>query len=149
MIVVNILLVLNVSAYYSTIAEGMILILAVLAGFAQRAIRRWRGRSARALHAAAAPGAPARCRASGGRATGAWLCRRRRPSARDRSRMPSFLVRHAETLRYALPAYVCFVLVVVVTQLVLGHAMLNWRYYNSLIVLSSLPGSSWRSARAR
>ena len=32
MIVVNILLVLNVSAYYSTIAEGTILILAVLAG---------------------------------------------------------------------------------------------------------------------
>ena len=32
MMVVNILLVLNVSAYYSTVAEGSILILAVLAG---------------------------------------------------------------------------------------------------------------------
>ena len=30
MIVVNVLLVLNVSAYYSTVAEGIILILAVL-----------------------------------------------------------------------------------------------------------------------
>ncbi len=36
MIVVNILLVLNVSAYYSTIAEGTILILAVLAGSLSR-----------------------------------------------------------------------------------------------------------------
>ena len=38
MIVVNILLVLNVSAYYSTIAEGSILILAVLAGSLGRAL---------------------------------------------------------------------------------------------------------------
>ncbi|MEP2117133.1 ABC transporter permease, partial [Bauldia litoralis] len=36
MIVVNILLVLNVSAYYSTIAEGLILLLAVLAGSISR-----------------------------------------------------------------------------------------------------------------
>ena len=36
MIVVNILLVLNVSAYYSTIAEGVILLLAVLAGSISR-----------------------------------------------------------------------------------------------------------------
>ncbi|TIP51942.1 MAG: ABC transporter permease, partial [Mesorhizobium sp.] len=36
MMVVNILLVLNVSAYYSTIAEGTILILAVLAGSISR-----------------------------------------------------------------------------------------------------------------
>src|SRR5690606_7799552 len=36
MMVVNILLVLNVSAYYSTIAEGTILILAVLAGSLSR-----------------------------------------------------------------------------------------------------------------
>ena len=35
MMVVNILLVLNVSAYYSTVAEGTILILAVLAGSLQ------------------------------------------------------------------------------------------------------------------
>ena len=36
MMVVNILLVLNVSAYYSTVAEGSILILAVLAGALSR-----------------------------------------------------------------------------------------------------------------
>ena len=36
MIVVNILLVLNVSAYYSTVAEGLILLLAVLAGSISR-----------------------------------------------------------------------------------------------------------------
>ena len=51
MIVVNILLVLNVSAYYSTIAEGVILMLAVLAGSTPPQFARWRGR----LRAAATP----------------------------------------------------------------------------------------------
>src|SRR6202012_1658764 len=50
---------------------------------------------------------------------------------------PSFLVRHAATLRHALPAYVCFAIVLVATELVLGHTLVDWSYYNSLIVLSS------------
>ena len=59
MIVVNILLVLNVSAYYSTIAEGAILSLAVLAGFAHPATRRSPTICASAAQAARAR-APAR-----------------------------------------------------------------------------------------
>ena len=51
--------------------------------------------------------------------------------------MPGVLTRNAEALRFALPAYVCFVLVVIATQLALGHALTSWSYYNSLIVLSS------------
>ena len=62
MIVVNILLVLNVSAYYSTIAEGTILILAVLAGSLAAIIARWRAQLALMLRTHRAPGAPARCR---------------------------------------------------------------------------------------
>lgn len=134
MIVVNILLVLNISAYYSTIAEAAILLLAVLAGsisesstLAQqlRALKtRLQARRAGTLVSqlpqqdrrlalapstkAVAPGTP-----------------------------PSFLTRNAETLRYALPAYICFVLVVLVTQFWLGNTVLNPGYWNSLIVLSS------------
>jgi ribose transport system permease protein len=40
-------------------------------------------------------------------------------------------------LRFVLPAYVCFVGVVLATQIALGHALFSWNYYNSLIVLSS------------
>jgi ribose transport system permease protein len=133
MIVVNILLVLNVSAYYSTVAEGCILILAVLAGALSRSSRA--AERGRALF----------------RRLRAWrhglLPRQgRRPpqrfalpgqAARASCERPSFLRRHAEDIRYALPAYVCFILVVVVTELGIGHALFHWSFYNSLLVLSS------------
>jgi ribose transport system permease protein len=51
--------------------------------------------------------------------------------------MPGVLTRNAEVLRFALPSYVSFVLVAITTQLTIGHALTNWSYYNSLIVLSS------------
>ena len=51
--------------------------------------------------------------------------------------MPGVLTRNAEALRFALPSYVCFVLVAIATQLTIGHALTSWSYYNSLIVLSS------------
>jgi ribose transport system permease protein len=136
MMVVNILLVLNVSAYYSTVAEGTILILAVLAGSLSPT-----SQLARQIRLAVV-----RMRA------------RRRgqlPSQRDaearflrlpeiataltrvKTATPGFLVRHAETLRFAIPAYVCFAIVVIVTQIAIGHALTSWSYFNSLIVLSS------------
>src|SRR5581483_4231604 len=134
MVVVNILLVLNVSAYFSTIVEGCILILAVLASalsrnsVAARHIRKgyvrfkaWRGgmlprQGGRPLQSLILPGteAPARM-----------------------IPMPSIFKRHAEAIRYALPAYVCFVIVLVATELMIGNAMLHWGYYNSILVLSS------------
>jgi ribose transport system permease protein len=136
MMVVNILLVLNVSAYYSTVAEGTILILAVLAGGV-------RSGSPLALHLRHVV-LQTRARASG------WLASQRdaqsrllalpgveRRVARQSSAMPNFFVRNAEALRFAAPAYVCFVLVVAATQLTLGHAATSWSYFNSLIVLTS------------
>jgi ribose transport system permease protein len=134
MSVVNVLLVLNVSAYYSTIAEGVILLLAVLAAsispdselaehirFAVKRLLAWREntlpsqigggdrRLRRALSSATATRAPA----------------------------PAFWIRNREALRYALPAYVLFVVVVIVTELWLGRAVIHWSYWNSIIVLSS------------
>ncbi|MBN9072367.1 MAG: ABC transporter permease [Rhizobiales bacterium] len=134
MMVVNILLVLNVSAYYSTIAEGMILILAVLAGSLSRGsilasqlragwsrLAAWR---AGMLPSQLDRGDKRLRMAAGGR-------------ARTVSHQPPFYVRNVETLRYALPAYVCLIAVIVVTQFWLGHAILNPGYWNSLLVLSS------------
>jgi ribose transport system permease protein len=50
---------------------------------------------------------------------------------------PSFWVRHRESLRYALPAYICLLIVILATQYVHGSALFSWQYYDSLIVLSS------------
>jgi len=134
MIIVNILLVLNVSAYYSTVVEGCILILAVLAGAISRnsraaqnlragfvRFRAWRaGMLPRQVSHAAQrlvlPGIEARP---------------------NKTPQPSFLVRNAEAIRYALPAYICFLIVLVVTELTVGRALTNWGYYNSILVLSS------------
>jgi ribose transport system permease protein len=134
MIVVNILLVLNVSAYYSTITEGCILILAVLAGSLSRSSQAARG--LRALIARI------KARRQGmlpsqGRRPGQRLVLPGIGNAGRAIQLPSFFTRHAEALRYALPAYVCFLIVVVITELALGRALFSGGYYNSLLVLSS------------
>ncbi|MFE0753709.1 ABC transporter permease [Inquilinus sp. NPDC058860] len=133
MIVVNILLVLNVSAYYSTIAEGAILVLAVLAASISRGsvlARQIRGAATRiaAWRAGRLPrqigGGDRRLRTAGGAPAAALHA-------------APFRIRHAEALRYALPAYLCLVIVVLATEIWLGGAVLHWDYWNSLIVLSS------------
>jgi len=135
MIVVNILLVLNVSAYYSSIAEGLILLLAVLAGSVTRDstlahqirsaltwLRAWRaGTLASQI---------------GGGDKRLIIPDVERPASKTLA-IPSFWSRHSETLRFALPSYAALVLVIVVTQLALGNAVFNWTYWNSLAVLSS------------
>ena len=135
MIVVNILLVLNVSAYYSTIAEGVILILAVLASSATRqSVLVSQTRAAIARAAAWRAGTLPR---QIGRDDKSLAIAPPKAASERSARPASFRVRHAETLRFALPAYVCFLAVVVTTQLTLGQTLLHWSYWNSLLVLSS------------
>lgn len=134
MIVVNILLVLNVSAYYSTIAEAAILLLAVLAGSLSKnstLAQQLRSLKTR-LQARRAGTLVSQLPQQDRRLV---LTRTSKPAGA--AAPPSLLLRNAETLRYALPAYICFVLVVLVTQFWLGNAILNPSYWNSLIVLSS------------
>ncbi|MGB3834108.1 MAG: ABC transporter permease [Mesorhizobium sp.] len=134
--VVNILLVLNVSAYYSTIAEATILILAVLAGSVSGdSVLAQQLRAARARLAAWRAGMlPSQLDRTDRRLKPAGAGARPQVAARGEA---TFRQRHAETLRYALPAYVCLLAVVVITQLWLGRAVLNPGYWNSLLVLSS------------
>lgn len=129
MLVVNILLVLDVPAFYSSVVEGSILILAVLGSslardsVLARSIRQaftraaaWRaGRLPRQLDLP-----PARIAL---------------PAADPAITPPPFHRRHAEALRNGLPAYLCFVAVLAVTQFVLGNTILSWPYYDSLVVL--------------
>jgi ribose transport system permease protein len=136
MMVVNILLVLNVSAYYSTVAEGSILILAVLAGGLRsdsplaRNVRRLILRVRAGAQGRLASQRPPEARLLS-------LAKLEKGSQRSSGVMPGLIERNAETLRFALPAYVCFALVVIATQLAVGHALTNWSYFNSLIVLTS------------
>jgi ribose transport system permease protein len=135
MIVVNILLVFNVSAYYSTIAEGLLLLLAVLAGEV-----RHNSRLARQIRMGLTRFKAWRLGQlpwQGSRGTHQLILSRKDKIAASSFTLPPFLVRHAETIRYALPAYICFMLVVVITQLAIGHALLSWNYYNSLLVISA------------
>jgi ribose transport system permease protein len=135
MMVVNILLVLNVSAYYSTVAEGAILILAVLGGsVSPRSVLAGRIRKAVSYVRARRQG-----QLPSQRPATARLLHLPDLAAATRAKtaMPNFIARHAETLRFALPAYVCFGIVVLITEFALGHALTNWSYFNSLIVLSS------------
>jgi ribose transport system permease protein len=133
MIVVNILLVLNVSAYYSSVAEGVILILAVLAAsmtrdspiadylrLARLRLTAWRAATLPSAHIRPGPAPDRRSRAPATAVT-----------------LPSWLVRHRETLRFVLPAYIGLILVLAATELVYGNTLSSWRYYDSLIVLGS------------
>lgn len=138
MIVVNMLLTLNISAYYSTIAESCVLILAVLAGsmsknspLAQRLLaagdylrahrkgllvsqRRFEDRR---LHFSAPTGG------GGGSA--------------ERAPAVGWLKANATILRYALPAYGALLVVLLVTQITLGNVFDNFGYWNTLLVLSA------------
>jgi ribose transport system permease protein len=133
MIVVNILLVLNVSAYYSTIAEGAILILAVLAGSISRqsVLARQLRMLATRFHARRAGTLVSQLRQVDRR-----MSLVRTNKATETRSQPPFFTRNAEILRYALPAYICFIIVVVATQVWLGGAIFNFGYWNSLVVLS-------------
>ena len=135
-LMVNILLILNVSAYYSTIAESSILLIAVLIG---------------AIHGKSVLANNLR------RFTmrlGAWRegvlpAQRNFVSERlslpgEVSRVPAvpigwreWIRRNRASIMIALPAFVCFLIVLAATEVILGNAVLNGRYYNTLLVLSS------------
>ena len=134
MIVINILLVLNVSAYYSTVVEGLILILAVLGASLSRGSSlfhylRLGWRRLQAWRAGTLPG-QALSQQHHLRLAGSG-------EPAPVSVPPPFWVRHRETLRFALPAYVCFVLVLIATQLVIGNMLFSGHYYDTLVVLAS------------
>ena len=134
MMVVNILLVLNVSAYFSTIAEGGILMLAVLAGSlgAKAPLARNLKQAQQWLQARRAG-----VLVSQRKATVPAVRLAAQSGAGRSSQLPTFLRRHADTLRFAVPAYIGFAVIVLVTQFVLGHSLTSWGYYNSLLVLGA------------
>jgi ribose transport system permease protein len=133
MILINILLVLNVSAYYSTIAEGGILLLVVLSASLNRSSPiAFYLRLARTKLIAYARGILASMHP--GTATGPVL-----PAviAGARTDTASWQLRYGELLRTVVPAYAGFGVVLVISQLIFGGTFDNAGYFDSLLVLSS------------
>jgi ribose transport system permease protein len=135
-IVVSILLILNVSAYYSSVAEGLILILAVLAASMNRAspigrylrmmrlkwqARRERRRASDHVPLSAGPGLD--------------FVFRNQPAVPGLD--VSWLERHRESLRLIVPAWVCLILALIATEVVFGGRVTSSSYWNSLVVLAS------------
>jgi ribose transport system permease protein len=137
MLMINILLALDVSAYYATIAEGIVLILAVFTSSL--------GRDSVAVRSVMQARVWLRARARG---TLAWQVAtgiETAPPLRARGAMShapsgraSWLSRHGEFVRYTAPAYISFLLVIVATQFVYReHIVFSLKYYDSLLVLGS------------
>lgn len=133
MIVVNILLSLNVSAYYATIAESAVLMLAVLAGSLSkksalahqlRGMKDYFAARRKGTLVSQRPAADNRLPFTAGKETPNHLT-------------PGFWVRNGAMLRYTLPAFVCLVIVLAITQAVLGNVFTSFRYWDALLVLSS------------
>ncbi len=126
MLIINILLILNISAYYATVVEGAILALAALGISLDRRspIAQWLRRFAHRtrMPLGSGPAQPARPLV--------FLAQPMPPG----ERLPWWR-RHAEDLRYALPAYVCFALVLIGTGFM--YSGLGFGYVDSLLLLGS------------
>lgn len=139
MVTVNILLVLNVSAFYTTIAEAVILVLAVLgssigrnsavhrsARYAMQRIRAWRTGNgahddpqARQVRFDVAGYRPIENTELSGNALRDWIARNR------------------EWVKYIVPAYLLFVVVLVITAVVYGpQVLVSSNFLGSLLTLS-------------
>lgn len=140
MLTVNILLVLNVSAYYSTVAEGAILILAVLGSSLSRnsALGNYVRLGARKLHArrtgTVAPGAGSNDVREAVTEGGGSI---RRDDELSANPFLAWAQRNADTLRFVVPSYVALVLILVVNQAFFGAEIFSFNYINSLLVLTT------------
>ncbi|MCZ4354734.1 ABC transporter permease [Roseovarius aestuarii] len=134
MIVVNMLLTLNISAYYSTVAESCVLLLAVLAGsMSKHSPLAQKLQGARDYLSARRKGLLVSQRD--------YVDRRLSFASKTLSEATgehvSWFRKNATTLRYTLPAYVALLIVLIVTQLTLGNVFDKFGYWNTLLVLSS------------
>jgi ribose transport system permease protein len=142
-VISSILLVLNVSAYYSTVVEGAIIVLAVLGSSAngntqlrdalRRQLRRMRARSPNVREGAAIPGP--RPRAIRLAATDSPI--RVDPELHG-SRLAQWASRNRDTLRLVLPSYVLLIVAIGVARLAFGTGGASLAQYgNSLLVLTA------------
>lgn len=131
----NVLLILNVSPYYTTVVEGVILLLAVLATTLSRtSLAMSYVRFAIVKIGSRLRGtAPPRGTTAAGKAAGTASA----PGAGPARGMPGWLTRNAEQVRFAVPSYLLFIIVVAVTAVVFKSGVSPMSYLDSLLVLTS------------
>lgn len=143
-VISSILLVLNVSAYYSTIVEGAIIVLAVLGASVngnsriRDSIQRWlrNSRSVYARAAGSSAGSPAP-RAHAIRMAPAGSPVRVDEELRG-SQFQRWLSRNREMLRLVVPSYVLLIVAIAVARFAFGVGGTSaGQYANSLLVLAS------------
>ena len=122
MLIVNLLLVLNVSAYYSTVVTGVLLIFAALGGTIGRETLQWPQLVGRFVRRSGREASVARS---------VSIIERAQPIDPKQS----WMIRHRDLIRFAAPSYVCFAVVVIVTIATFGRFDVN--YVNSLLVLGT------------
>jgi ribose transport system permease protein len=137
MLMINILLALDVSAYYATVVEGIVLIAAVfVSSLGPNSIALQSLQRARDWLQARSRGTLARQVVTG--IDTAPPLRARGASRGQGAIHASWLSRHAEFVRYTAPSYISFVLVIVATALVShDNIVFSLKYYDSLLVLST------------
>lgn len=132
LIVVNILLSANVSAYYSSIAESAVLLFAVLAGsLTPDSVLNHQFRHLRTSIDASRK----KLLASQREKTDRRLLFR--DDVETHSIKPSFMQRHSATLAHSVPAWVCLLIVLLITQYFLGNVFTGIAYWDSLLVLAT------------
>lgn len=139
MITVNILLVLNVSAFFTTIAEAAILILAVLGSSIGKdsAAHHCARHASQWLHAWRSGTRP---RDERGARRVAFEVEAFRPLENTELKgrwLADWIERNREWIKYVVPAYALFFIVVVVTGIVYGPGVLaSANFYSSLLTLT-------------
>jgi ribose transport system permease protein len=136
LLIVNVLLVLNVPAFYSSIVEGAVLIAAVLAYSlnrnsplmrrVERTVRQWQS-----WRMNAPPDRTARAERTPSTVVSSGID--------QDSPTASWLKRNAELLRYVLPAWGAFLAALVATAFLFGAGkVVSLHYLNNLLLLSSV-----------
>ncbi|WP_034280403.1 ABC transporter permease [Advenella kashmirensis] len=133
MLIVNILLLFNISAYYSTIAQGVVLIMAVMiSGFGKEAELRKFLRLLRHRIQAMRQ----RRLASQLNQESKYIDACAGASASPDSHI-AFNRKHQKDLRISLPALCGLIVLLIATQIFLGRNVFEWSYWNSMLVLST------------
>jgi ribose transport system permease protein len=135
MLIVNMLLVLDVSTYYSTTIEGLLLILAVFGASIGKESPLWAFARYVKIRVRSTPFVPdfqyvGMADESKGRAP-------RYDDSLPASALRRWIALHQEKLRFILPSYVAFFIIFVVTEIIFGGRISIGPFINSTLVLAS------------
>jgi ribose transport system permease protein len=136
MLIVDLMLVFNVPAFYSSVAEGILLLVAVLAASSSHifALAAKLADSIRTVNASRASiKRPSRS------STITAMGRLRSDDSLPVAGWRKWLVVNQRTLRFVLPSYAALVIIVLLTVWVVGGHLAAGTYLNSLLVLAAFP----------